>query len=58
MQENLTSFRLAADRPDLVIDIPRNASAVYEFYRAAELIELGHARAERALRAWRPQGRG
>ncbi len=58
MQENLTSFRLAADRPDLVIDIPRNASAVYEFYRAAELIELGRARAERALRAWRPQGRG
>ena len=58
MQENLTTFRLAADRPDLVIDIPRNASAVYEFYHAAELIELGRARAERALRAWRPQGRG
>lgn len=58
MQENLTSFRLAADRPDLVIEIPRNASAVYEFYRASELIELGRERAERALKAWQPQGRG
>ncbi|MES2404400.1 MAG: patatin-like phospholipase family protein [Pseudomonadota bacterium] len=54
MQENLTSFRLAADRPDLVIEIPRNASAVYEFYRASELIELGRERAERALKAWQP----
>ena len=54
MQENLTGFRLAADRPDLVIEIPRNASAVYEFYRASELIELGRERAERALKAWRP----
>lgn len=54
MQENLTGFRLAADRPDLVIEIPRNASAVYEFYRASELIALGRARTERALKAWRP----
>ncbi|MGH8114190.1 MAG: patatin-like phospholipase family protein [Rhodanobacteraceae bacterium] len=58
MQENLASFRLAADRPDLVIDVPRNASAVYEFYRASELIELGRERAARALKAWRPQSRG
>jgi NTE family protein len=54
MQENLTRFRLAADRPDLVITVPRNASAVYEFYRAQELIELGRERAQRALQAWRP----
>jgi NTE family protein len=58
MQENLTGFRLAADRPDLVIEIPRNASAVYEFYRASELIDLGRERAERALQAWKPAGRG
>ncbi|MGH8111144.1 MAG: patatin-like phospholipase family protein [Rhodanobacteraceae bacterium] len=54
MQQNLTGFRLAADRPDLVIEVPRNASAVYEFYRASELIELGRERAERALAAWQP----
>lgn len=55
MQENLARFRLAADRPDLVIDVPRNACAVYEFYRAAELIELGRERAGRALEAWQPR---
>ncbi|HET9819269.1 MAG TPA: serine protease, partial [Rhodanobacteraceae bacterium] len=54
MQENLTRFRLAADRPDLVIEIPRNASAVYEFHRASELIELGRERARKALAAWQP----
>jgi NTE family protein len=56
MQENLTSFRLAADRPDLVIEVPRNASAVYEFYRASELIDLGRERTERALATWQPHG--
>jgi NTE family protein len=54
MQQNLSSFRLAADRPDLVIEVPRNASAVYEFYRASELIEMGRERTERALAAWQP----
>jgi NTE family protein len=54
MQQNLSSFRLAADRPDLVVEVPRNASAVYEFYRASELIELGRERTERALAAWQP----
>lgn len=54
MQQNLTGFRLAADRPDLVIEVPRNACAVYEFYRASEMIELGRERAERALAAWQP----
>lgn len=58
MQENLTRFRLAADRPDLLITVPRNACAVYEFYRAAELIELGRTRAEQALRAWQPGNGG
>ncbi|TAN06700.1 MAG: serine protease [Rhodanobacteraceae bacterium] len=57
MQQNLAGFRLAADRPDLVIEVPRNASAVYEFYRAAELIELGRMRAGRALAAWEPRTR-
>jgi NTE family protein len=54
MQQNLAGFRLAADRPDLVIEVPRNACAVYEFYRASELIALGRERTERALAAWEP----
>jgi NTE family protein len=54
MQQNLAGFRLAADRPDLVIAIPLNTCAVYEFYRASELIALGRERTERALAAWQP----
>jgi NTE family protein len=27
--------------PDVLIEIPRSTCAVYEFYRAAELIQIG-----------------
>ncbi len=56
MQANLAHLRLAAYRPDLLIEIPRNACAMYEFYRAEEMIALGRARAERAIAAWRGPG--
>ena len=54
MQANLSRLRLAAYAPDLLIQIPRNASTAYEFYRARELIELGRLRARAALSAWKP----
>jgi NTE family protein len=49
MQSNLSRMRLAAYEPDLLIQIPRDAAAVYEFYRARELIELGRMRTREAL---------
>ena len=52
MQGNLARMRLAAYEPDLLIQIPRNASTAYEFYRARELIELGRQRARVALDGW------
>jgi NTE family protein len=55
MQANLSRLRLAAYPPDLLIEIPRNVSTVYEFYRARELIELGRERTAKALEAWRPR---
>lgn len=55
MQGNLARLRLAAYQPDLLIELPRNVSAAYEFYRASELIELGRARAAAALDGWRPR---
>lgn len=45
MQATLTRFKLAANPPDVVINIPRNACRFFEFYRATELIELGRERA-------------
>jgi NTE family protein len=42
-------MKLASYTPDIVIDVPRDASLFYEFYRAEELIALGHESARRAL---------
>jgi NTE family protein len=53
MQANLSRLRLAAYEPDLLIQIPRNVSTAYEFYRARELIELGRQRTRQVLEDWR-----
>jgi NTE family protein len=49
VQETITRLKLAAEPPDLLITIPRNAAAFYEFHRADELIELGRKRTREAL---------
>jgi NTE family protein len=41
MQNAIARLKLAAYSPDVMIEIPRDACSFYEFYRAAELIELG-----------------
>jgi NTE family protein len=52
MQANLARLRLAAYQPDLLIELPRNVSTAYEFYRAKELIELGRLRTRQMLDQW------
>ena len=52
MQANLSRLRLAAYEPDLLIQLPRNMSTAYEFYRARELIECGREQAREALANW------
>jgi len=52
VQASITRFKLAAQPPDLLITIPRNACAFYEFHRAEELIEIGHRRTRDALKRW------
>ena len=52
MQANLSRLRLAAYEPDLLIQLPRNVSTAYEFYRARELIERGRLQAREALAHW------
>jgi NTE family protein len=52
MQANLARLRLAAYQPDLLIELPRNVSSAYEFYRAKELIELGRERTRQMLDQW------
>lgn len=54
VQETITRLKLAAQPPDLLITIPRNACAFYEFHRAEELIEIGRQRTREALARWSP----
>ena len=51
MQAQIARVHLALDPPELVIRIPRDACQFYEFWRAAELIEIGRLEAEKALDA-------
>ena len=52
VQETITRLKIAAQPPDLLITIPRNACAFYEFDRAEPLIELGRLRTREALARW------
>ena len=52
VQATITRLKLAAQPPDLLITIPRNACAFYEFHRAEELIEIGRRRTREALQRW------
>jgi len=53
MESVITRQHLAVFRPDLVIDVPKDACMIHEFHRAEELIELGHARTIGALQRLR-----
>jgi len=49
MQTTIARFKIAAYSPDLTVGIPRDKCGFFEFYRARELIEFGHARTREAL---------
>ncbi len=49
MQNTIARLKLAAYSPDVTVEIPRNACAYHEFWRAEELIALGRDRARRAF---------
>lgn len=56
MQGSLTRLKTAAYPPDLLVNLPVTSCEMYEFYRAKEMIALGHHVATMALDAWE-QGR-
>ena len=51
MQAQIARVQLALDPPELLIRIPRDACQFYEFWRAAELVEIGRREADKALDA-------
>ncbi|MEW6313613.1 MAG: patatin-like phospholipase family protein [Pseudomonadota bacterium] len=52
MENTIVEAELKIYRPDIVIEIPRDAGNFYEFYRARELIEVGRRKAAEALLAY------
>lgn len=49
MQSTVAKLKLAAYTPDVVVEIPRNACGMLDFFRAEEMIALGRRLAEEAL---------
>ena len=49
MQGSIARFRIAAYNPEHLIEVPVNACGVFDFHRAAEMIDLGYQLAERKL---------
>lgn len=57
VQQTVTRYKLAAQPPDLIVRVPRNVCAFYEFHRAHEVIELGREQTREALRHWQMPAR-
>lgn len=49
--DRLTDVMLALHPADVVVQIPRNVCSVFEFYRAAELMDIGKKAYEKAMSA-------
>ncbi len=49
MQMKLTQIAITRHEPDLVVGISRKACEIFEFHRAAEMIEYGKLQLDRAL---------
>jgi NTE family protein len=49
MQDTIARLKLAAYSPEITVEVPRNACAFYEFWRAEELIKLGRERTAQAF---------
>ncbi|KFN44043.1 patatin-like phospholipase family protein [Arenimonas oryziterrae] len=49
MHAHMTRLHLAQDPADLLIQVPSNACAIYEYWRCSEMIDVGRRAAEKAL---------
>ncbi|MBZ0333628.1 putative NTE family protein [Marinobacter sp. JH2] len=49
MQSALVQYKIAGYPPDLLVNIPKNASRSYDYHKAPELIRLGRERMTAAL---------
>lgn len=52
MQSTIANYKLAGHSPDVLIELPKNICTIYEFERAAEMIEIGRKKAEEVLNSY------
>lgn len=49
MESIVTAYRMAGNRPDVLVEVPSDACSTFDFHRADELIELGRRLTAEAL---------
>jgi len=52
MQNALSTIKMAASPPDVLVEIPRRASRAFEFHRGQALIDLGYEKTAEAMEKW------
>ena len=52
MQNSIAHTKMAANRPDILIEIPRNLSGMFDFHKSNMLIEFGRSQTKEALDVW------
>lgn len=50
MQNAIAKSKMSLYHPDILIDIPRNASGFFDFHHAGRLIDIGHQLTDKALK--------
>lgn len=49
MESIITAYRMAANRPDVLVEVPSDAATAFDFHRADEMIALGRRLTAEAL---------
>lgn len=52
MMRRIKQLNLRLDQPDLLIEVPGEACAIFDFYKAEKMVEVGRVYARRALEAF------
>lgn len=52
MMRRIKELNLQLDQPDLLIEVPGEACAIFDFYKAEKMVEVGRIYARRALEAF------
>jgi NTE family protein len=51
-QDKVTELMVDRHRPEIVVDIPRDAGTTFDFHRCAELVKIGRELGDEALRRY------